>query len=342
MTLRPPKPDSGWFDDPTGRNQRRYWDGANWTEHVQRRDGQQSVDPVSESVSHASLGAAGGQSLSPRRRLKITVVVCILIMITAGVSNYLLSGDQESNERGNLNLETTQSTEPVAEASLDLDDSISRATPIPSMQLRRFSHGEIELEFPRRNGVVPTKIGPKQQEDTFLETVVKIPIAVANFTDEPIHGVTVTAIARTSSGALADGSEEMTVHPHTLEPDTWGVGILEIKNVNLGDVATLEYEVDYQANPCSLFCPVYAQVTEWEFTSDTGPSPGIRGIAKAPASMSFSYASVFCFDEVGQVRTVLTDLLADDSLGGGQSSVFVLENTVEKPCRSFVGYVRGF
>jgi len=34
----------GWYDDPSGRFQYRYWDGRQWTEHVSR-DGQQYTDP---------------------------------------------------------------------------------------------------------------------------------------------------------------------------------------------------------------------------------------------------------------------------------------------------------
>jgi uncharacterized protein YxjI len=35
----------GWYTDPYGRHQVRYWDGNAWSEHV-RDDGQQGVDPV--------------------------------------------------------------------------------------------------------------------------------------------------------------------------------------------------------------------------------------------------------------------------------------------------------
>lgn len=35
---------SGWYADPSGRFEIRYWDGENWTEHVSR-GGQQSTDP---------------------------------------------------------------------------------------------------------------------------------------------------------------------------------------------------------------------------------------------------------------------------------------------------------
>lgn len=35
----------GWYPDPTGRFEHRFWDGARWTEHV-GASGQQSVDPI--------------------------------------------------------------------------------------------------------------------------------------------------------------------------------------------------------------------------------------------------------------------------------------------------------
>ena len=35
----------GWHADPTGRHQLRYWDGSDWTEHVQTQ-GRPAVDPM--------------------------------------------------------------------------------------------------------------------------------------------------------------------------------------------------------------------------------------------------------------------------------------------------------
>jgi hypothetical protein len=35
---------AGWYADPSGRFELRYWDGNQWTEHVSR-DGQQFTDP---------------------------------------------------------------------------------------------------------------------------------------------------------------------------------------------------------------------------------------------------------------------------------------------------------
>ena len=35
-----------WFPDPTGRNDRRYWDGASWTSHV-TQGGVEATDSIS-------------------------------------------------------------------------------------------------------------------------------------------------------------------------------------------------------------------------------------------------------------------------------------------------------
>jgi len=36
-----------WFPDPTGRGDRRYWDGRSWTDQISRR-GTQGTDSISE------------------------------------------------------------------------------------------------------------------------------------------------------------------------------------------------------------------------------------------------------------------------------------------------------
>ena len=40
---------AGWFSDPYGRYEQRYWDGTAWTEHVSTQ-GTQSVDPLGDST----------------------------------------------------------------------------------------------------------------------------------------------------------------------------------------------------------------------------------------------------------------------------------------------------
>lgn len=39
------RPPFGWYPDPSGRHEQRYWDGTRWTEHVSDH-GQQSTEPL--------------------------------------------------------------------------------------------------------------------------------------------------------------------------------------------------------------------------------------------------------------------------------------------------------
>jgi hypothetical protein len=64
---------AGWFHDPYGRFQQRYWDGRDWTGHV-LTDGQQSVDPLGNSpvipiVSPATAYEFGPVEQVPAERL---------------------------------------------------------------------------------------------------------------------------------------------------------------------------------------------------------------------------------------------------------------------------------
>jgi len=47
MTNPPAETPSNWYPDPLGRHELRYWDGAQWTEHVSSH-GRQSVDPPTQ------------------------------------------------------------------------------------------------------------------------------------------------------------------------------------------------------------------------------------------------------------------------------------------------------
>jgi hypothetical protein len=44
-TERRDLPPFGWYPDPSGRHQQRYWDGTRWTDQV-TDDGEQAVDPL--------------------------------------------------------------------------------------------------------------------------------------------------------------------------------------------------------------------------------------------------------------------------------------------------------
>jgi hypothetical protein len=48
----PPQTPAGWFPDPFGRHERRYWDGRQWTHHVASR-GRHGVDPAGTAPARA-------------------------------------------------------------------------------------------------------------------------------------------------------------------------------------------------------------------------------------------------------------------------------------------------
>ncbi|MBW3657988.1 MAG: DUF4190 domain-containing protein [Actinobacteria bacterium] len=49
------QPAAGWYADPTGRFDHRYWDGATWTGHVSR-NGQATTDPLDGSRTPTDTG----------------------------------------------------------------------------------------------------------------------------------------------------------------------------------------------------------------------------------------------------------------------------------------------
>jgi len=53
VSLAPPPPPAGWYADPSGRHELRYWSGAIWTEHVADAS-HQSVDPLAPRLLEAN------------------------------------------------------------------------------------------------------------------------------------------------------------------------------------------------------------------------------------------------------------------------------------------------
>src|SRR5262249_7937006 len=59
---------AGWFEDPTGRAERRYWDGNMWTEHVASGT-TRSTDPIPQGDT-----ASASESLASSARTRSTRV----------------------------------------------------------------------------------------------------------------------------------------------------------------------------------------------------------------------------------------------------------------------------
>lgn len=56
-----------WFPDPTGRSDRRFWDGTSWTDQIIRR-GIQSTDSISDGYARPGCSAFTRRTRSTRRR----------------------------------------------------------------------------------------------------------------------------------------------------------------------------------------------------------------------------------------------------------------------------------
>ena len=74
---------AGWFEDSTGRNLRRYWDGAQWTAHVQRHDGTSAVDPIAPAAPVASIVA------TPRYTPSLTAKIVFGGLVVATAASFL-------------------------------------------------------------------------------------------------------------------------------------------------------------------------------------------------------------------------------------------------------------
>jgi hypothetical protein len=70
---------AGWFEDPMGRNLRRFWDGTQWTSHVQLHDGSSATDPITLTVPVIPVTSVAGADCHP-------VVQAAVQPLGAGVS----------------------------------------------------------------------------------------------------------------------------------------------------------------------------------------------------------------------------------------------------------------
>lgn len=93
-----PNPPAGWYPDPSGRHERRYFDGQ-WTQHVSTR-GVNSVDPWT--APPVAMGYSPGAPSTGRRSAKTTfavagAVVALAVGITLAVT---LSGGGSNGGHG--------------------------------------------------------------------------------------------------------------------------------------------------------------------------------------------------------------------------------------------------
>lgn len=79
----------GWFPDPTGRHDHRWWDGAAWTAHVADA-GVAAVDPLPRMVDGGSSTAAASPLLDARSRTTPGPDPVAVLALLAGLGGLLL------------------------------------------------------------------------------------------------------------------------------------------------------------------------------------------------------------------------------------------------------------
>jgi hypothetical protein len=114
----------GWYPDPSGKHEQRYYDGTQWTEHVSN-GGVTAVDPVPTGpptmsttaampVAPATPTPAGGPSPATSRRWVPWVVGLVAVAVIAVVAVALTSGDDDGDDT--VEAVTTTSREEEDEA----------------------------------------------------------------------------------------------------------------------------------------------------------------------------------------------------------------------------------
>lgn len=355
----------GWHPDPEDASQLRYWDGAEWTEHRSPVQATTNVAPPPPTAAPERPTSTGAFICAILGALIALVPILGFVAIPLGIIAVVLgiSGLRRKPQRSKLSLASTligtialvlpfvmlaalsdaideiveenasqQGAAVAADAGEGNDSANNEFGPASGITV----NGNVSLPFPADSGVLVMPIGdPRFVESTF-EDVIEVPVAVLNNTSETVSSVSVSAIVRDQSGNLVEGSEEEFIRPEDLGPGKWGLGTLEVKNLELASLGTIEYTVTFNNGSCDFFCTTTADISEWNFNSSGN---GVTGIAVARDSMSFARAQIFCFDDSSRAIERTADLLAVDSLDEGQQSVFVLETT--SACENFALLVQG-
>lgn len=86
---------AGWYPDPEGRHEHRYWDGSSWTDQVSDAGAVSSAPLGAPAMPTAGAAAPAGGSGGSKAPLIALIVV--LLLVAGGVAFFLLSGDDDDD-----------------------------------------------------------------------------------------------------------------------------------------------------------------------------------------------------------------------------------------------------
>jgi hypothetical protein len=127
MSINPP----GWYPDPFGRAQVRWWSGTAWTEHV-GSNGQSFVDPPLDApatVPHAPVpqapipqaAVAAPKAGHPLSALQRSAIVGVIALVVGAAGGYFLRGDSSTSSSGTTGNASASLSTPVLQGLASLN-----------------------------------------------------------------------------------------------------------------------------------------------------------------------------------------------------------------------------
>lgn len=324
--------EKGWYNDPYGRHLRRYFDGSDWTRHVQSELGEVLVERPQSVIKNRSgaegtyhpaptsvpAGLAPVASQSKSRKTK-WILIGVGIAAIVGIGNAL----------GGLSNSDALTGGDGANAEI----AVNTTVPTPRHPANLVVVGDFQPPAEEGETVKVVWFGRSYQKEIDYEDVRYIDLVVRNNTQNTVSGVKVSAIVRDSGGGLLEGSEQLNITPEVLEPGAWGIGTLQIKNLGNARIGTLTFNVDYtDGDDCNWLCPTYADLSEITQDGDT-----IKGLLTAPVQMTTAFGvrvTAYCFGRQGNYLGTSSDRTAQESLAKGESTVFVIK-VAKSDCPNF-------
>ncbi len=105
---------AGWFSDPTGRKELRYWDGAGWTDHVSV-SGAQSTDAITSDYAAPSSPPAGARLPAKKgKKWPWVLALCVLVGLGGCTAIFVAAVDKAVE-----NLNADQKRHAITQAQFD-------------------------------------------------------------------------------------------------------------------------------------------------------------------------------------------------------------------------------